>query len=151
MASVAYAGVGVLTPEVEAEALRLWKAYCDGASEGGTDGNTFIYCKKSQDNFEESLQHDVNLTPSEGAREQVVFVQPPSYHYKHDVVVSGGGGSVPKTVIYVKPAKNTHEVNINDQTAPGGAAQKPTLYFLKGNHGGQEEEVAAAAGTGYGA
>jgi len=138
VASVAYAGVGVVTPEIEAEALRLWQAYCDGASEGGADGSLYIYCKRSGEKYEESLQHEVNLNGDDAPKEQVVFVQPPSYHYKHDVIVSGGAGAAPKTVIYVKPAKNTHEVNINDQTAPGGAPQKPTLYFLKGNHGAEQ-------------
>jgi len=130
-----YAGVGVLTPEIEAEALRLWQAYCDGASEGGTDGNTLIYCKRSGEKIEETKQHELQLTPNTEAKEQVVFVQPPSYHYKHDVIVSGGGGAAPKTVIYVKPAKNTHEVNVNDQTDQSVTPQKPTLFFLKGDHG----------------
>jgi succinate dehydrogenase/fumarate reductase flavoprotein subunit len=58
---------------------------------------------------------------------------------KHDVVVSGGGGAAPKTVIYVKPAKNTNEVNIVDQTQPSAGPQKPTLYFLKGAHGNEQE------------
>jgi hypothetical protein len=137
--ALASAGVGVVTPQIEAEALRLWQRYCDGASEGGTDGNTFIYCKRSQEKYEENLQHQLELTPGPEPQQQVVFVQPPSYHYKHDVIVSGGGGSAPKTVIYVKPAKNTHEVNVNDQTSGVAAPQKPTLYFLKGSHGAESE------------
>jgi hypothetical protein len=142
--AVAYAGVGVLTPEIEAEALRLWQAYCDGASEGGTDGDAMIYCKKSSEKIEETKQHELQLTPSTEAKQQVVFVQPPSYHYKHDVIVSGGGGSAPKTVIYVKPAKNTHEVNVNDQTDQSVTPQKPTLFFLKGDHGAPAAEDAGA-------
>jgi len=130
------AGVGVLTPEIEAEALRLWQSYCDGASEGGTDGETYIYCKKSNDKVEETLTHEHALNgPGGAAKDQVIFVQPPAYHYKHDVVVSGGGGQGPKTVIYVKPAKNTHEVNVQDQTVQGEGPAKPTLFFLKGTHG----------------
>ncbi len=39
-------------------------------------------------------------------------------------------------MIYVKPAKNTHEVNIQDQTSASEGPAKPTLYFLKGDHGG---------------
>ncbi|XP_021951753.1 uncharacterized protein LOC110848756 [Folsomia candida] len=149
VAVVAYAhlgncGVGVLTPAIEAEALRLWHSYCNGASEGGTDGSTFIYCKRSNENYEESLQHNVELPRGQEQGQQVVFVQPPSYHYKHDVIVSGGGGSAPKTVIYVKPAKNTNEVNIVDQTRPNAAPQKPTLFFLKGGHGGESQTQVAA-------
>jgi hypothetical protein len=145
--AAAYAGVGVLTPEIEAEALRLWQAYCDGASEGGTDGNTLIYCKRSGEKIEETKQHELQLTPAADAKEQVVFVQPPSYHYKHDVIVSGGGGAAPKTVIYVKPAKNTHEVNVNDQTDQSVTPQKPTLFFLKGDHGGEAAATDAGART----
>jgi len=137
--AAANAGVGVVTPEIEAEALRLWQRYCDGASEGGTDGNTFIYCKRSRDKYEENLQHQVQLNAAPEPQQQVVFVQPPSYHYKHDVIVSGGGGTAPKTVIYVKPSKNTHEVNVDDRTSGPSAPQKPTLYFLRGNHGAESE------------
>ncbi|OXA56188.1 uncharacterized protein LOC110849484 [Folsomia candida] len=145
MIGACYGGVGVLTPEIEAEALRLWQAYCDGASEGGTDGATSIFCKKSGEKIEETLTHEHALAGGEGAKEQVVFVQPPSYHYKHDVVVSGGGGAAGKTVIYVKAAKNTHEVNVQDQTVAGAGPSKPTLFFLKGNHGGDDAAAAAAA------
>lgn len=42
----------------------------------------------------------------------------------------------------MKPAKNTHEVNIENKVEPPAAPQKPTLYFLKGDHGA---EAAAAA------
>jgi hypothetical protein len=136
----AYAGVGVVTPQIEAEALRLWQKFCATRSEGGNDGGVAVFCKIAPEDITENLEHAVNLPASQGG-EQVVFVQPPSYHYKHDVIVSGGGGSAPKTVIYVKPAKNTNEVNIVDQTQPAGAPQKPSLYFLKGSHGGESEAV----------
>jgi len=135
----AYAGVGITTAEVEAEALRLWQRYCAGRSEGGNDGALAVYCKIAREDITENLQHNIELPRGQEAGQQVVFVQPPSYHYKHDVVVSGGGGSAPKTVIYVKAAKNTNEVNIVDQTSPSAGPQKPTLYFLKGNHGGERE------------
>jgi len=145
LVAVAYAGVGVLTREVEAEALRLWAAHCDGASEGGTDGTTFIYCKKAKERVEENLTHELALNGAGAPQDQIVFVQPPSYHYKHDVIVSGGGGAAGKTVIYVKPAKNTHEVNVQDQTTAGEGPAKPTLYFLKGAHGADAGGLAAAS------
>jgi len=135
----AYAGVGVLTPEIEAEAYRLWQRYCASRSEGGNDGALAVYCKIAREDITENLQHSIELPRGQEGGQQVVFVQPPSYHYKHDVVVSGGGGSAPKTVIYVKPAKNTNEVNIVDQSAPNAAPQKPTLYFLKGAHGNEQQ------------
>lgn len=45
--ATAYAGVGVVTPEIEAEAYRLWQRYCGEAarSEGGNDGALAVYCK----------------------------------------------------------------------------------------------------------
>jgi len=131
-------GVGVVTEEIEAAALELWQKYCGESSDGGTDDVAgIIYCKRSKEKVEESLQHEAPLAPQSAQKDQVVFVQPPSYHYKHDVIVTGGGGQGPKTVIYVKPSKNTHEVNVNDQTVPAEGPQKPTLYFLKGAHGDQ--------------
>jgi hypothetical protein len=132
----AYAGVGVVTPQVQAEALRLWQRFCGGSgSEGGNGGGVSVYCKVATEDVRDVQQHTLNI-PSRQAGQQVVFVQPPSVHTKHDVVVTGGGGAAPKTVIYVKPAKNTNEVNILDQTQPATAPQKPSLYFLKGDHGG---------------
>jgi hypothetical protein len=132
----AYAGVGVVTPQIQAEALRLWQRFCGGSgSEGGNGGGVSVYCKVATEDVRDVQQHTLNI-PSRQAGQQVVFVQPPSVHTKHDVVVTGGGGAAPKTVIYVKPAKNTNEVNILDQTQASRAPQKPSLYFLKGDHGG---------------
>jgi len=130
-----------VTPEIEAEALRLWSQYCDGASEGGTDGNTLIYCKRARGAIRQTFEHTANIGSQAPQQDQVVFIQPPAYHYKHDVVVRGGGVAARKTVIYVKPAKNTHEVNVKDETDKTVAAQKPTLFFLKGNHGGSETDI----------
>jgi len=139
-------GVGVVTAEIEAAALELWSKYCGETSEGGTDEVAgVIYCKRATEKVEESLQHEAPLAPQSSQKDQVVFVQPPSYHYKHDVIVTGGGGQGPKTVIYVKPSKNTHEVNVNDQTVPAEGPQKPTLFFLKGAHGGDQGGAASNA------
>jgi len=132
--ALTYAGVGVVTPEVEREAERLWKQFCEGASEGGNDGDLAVYCKLSRDTYEESLQHQIEVTPPPQAPQQVVFVRPPSYTYKHDVVVSGGGASGQKTVIYVLPSKNKNQVNLVDNTSNTVVTQKPTVYFLKKDH-----------------
>lgn len=137
---VSYAGVGVVTPEIEAEARRLWEQFCDGQSEGGqAPGGAQVYCKRARGAVKMTLKHQANIGPAATPQDQVVFVQPPSYHYKHDIIVSGGGVAARKTVIYVKPAKNTHEVNVQDQTSPGAAPQKPTLFFLKGSHGSETD------------
>jgi len=140
VAFVAYAeaGVGVTTLEIEAEAYRLWNKFCDGQSDGGNDEGLTVYCKRPRGIKKQSLTHNIELPRGEEAGQQVVFVQPQSYHYKHDVIVSGGGVAARKTVIYVKPAHHSHTVNVQDRTTPGEAAQKPTLYFLKGNHGGSD-------------
>jgi len=138
--SYARPGVGITTAEVEAEAIRLWQRYCAGGrSEGGNDGALTVYCKIAREDVTENLQHNIELPQGAEGGQQVVFIQPPSYHYKHDVLVSGGGGAAPKTVIYVKPAKNTNEVNIVDQTQPAAAPQKPSLFFLKGAHGAEQD------------
>jgi len=142
------AGVGVVTPEVEAEAMRLWNQFCSGNNpEGGNDGDLAVFCKLSRDTYEESLQHEINVTPPSKSPQQVVFVRPPSYTYKHDVLVTGGGQSGQKTVIYVLPSKNKNEVNLVDNTSNQVVTQKPTVYFLKKDHGGeghkQSEEIGA--------
>ena len=80
--------MGITTPEVEAEALRLWNQFCDGVSEGGNDAGIFVYCKRARGAIRQSFEHNLELPKGEGGQ-QIVFVKPPSYHYKHDVVVSG--------------------------------------------------------------
>jgi hypothetical protein len=140
----AYAGVGVVSPQVQAEALRLWQRFCGGSgSDGGNDAGVSVHCKVATEDVRDVQQHTLNI-PSRQAGQQVVFVQPPSVHTKHDVVVTGGGGAAPKTVIYVKPAKNTNEVNILDQTQPASAPQKPSLYFLKEEKSGASQDFRAA-------
>lgn len=69
----------------------LLRRYCAGRSEGGNDGALAVYCKIAREDVTESLQHTIELPRGQEQGQQVVFVQPPSYHYKHDVVVSGGG------------------------------------------------------------
>lgn len=141
-----YAGVGVVTPEIEREAARLWKQFCGSGNnpEGGRDGNLAVFCKLSRDSYEESLQHQIEVTPPPESPQQVVFVRPPTYTYKHDVIVSGGGTSGQKTVIYVLPSKNKNQVNLVDNTSNTVVTQKPTVYFLKKDHDGspkQSEEL----------
>jgi len=44
-AALAYAGVGVLSPGEEADALGLFEKYCAGRSEGGEWGGARVWCK----------------------------------------------------------------------------------------------------------
>lgn len=74
--------------------------YCAGRSEGGNDGALAVFCKIAPEDITENLQHNVELPSPPAAGDQVVFVQPPSYHYKHDIVVTGAGGAAPKTVLF---------------------------------------------------
>lgn len=134
-----YGGVGVVTPEVEREAARLWAQFCNGNQEGGRDGDLAVFCKLSRDSYEESLQHQIQVTPPPNQPQQVVFVRPPTYTYKHDVIVSGGGQSGQKTVIYVLPSKNKNQVNLVDNTQNTVVTQKPTVYFLKKDHGSEKQ------------
>jgi len=139
-------GVGITTAEVEAEAYRLWNQFCaDASSDGGNDGGLFVYCKRSREDKTENFEHKLELPSKSGQEQQIVFIQPPSYHYNHEVLVSGGGVAARRTVIYVKPAKNTHEINVQDNTQAGEGPKKPTVFFLKGAHGGQAEATTEAS------
>lgn len=131
--AVAYGGVGILSLSEEQDALRLWQQYCAGASDQGNDGNTFIYCKRAREDTSETLQHTIEVTPGPETPRQVVFVQPPSTNYKHNVVINGQAGQQQKTTIYVLPQKNTHTLDYEDNRDKGGAPIKPSLYFLKNN------------------
>lgn len=127
--------------------MRLWNQFCSGGNpEGGSDGDLAVFCKLSKDVYEESLQHEINVTPPSKTPQQVVFVRPPSYNYKHDVVVTGGGQSGQKTVIYVLPAKNKNQVNLVDNTSNQVVTQKPTVYFLKKDHDGEHKQSEEVAG-----
>ncbi len=54
--------------------LNNYLAHCE-SGEGGTDGSTSIYCKKSGEKLEEALTHELTLKPSEEQKDQVIFVQ----------------------------------------------------------------------------
>jgi len=145
--AVAYAGVGVLTAREEAEAVRLYQLYCAGTSDQGSDGSTFVYCKRSREDTSENLQHTINVQPPPEAPRQVVFVQPPSTQYRHNVVINGEAGQQQKTTIYVLPQKNSHVLDYTDNRPPGGTPIKPSLFFLKNNPGEAESDIGAQPGS----
>lgn len=134
------------TPQIEAEALQLYERHCSGRSDGGNDGNLYVYCKRARENIEENLQHQIEVTPGPDAPKQVVFVQPPSYNYNHDITLTGGAGKAQKTVIYVLPSKNSHNVNYNDERDGEIAPEKPSLYFL-GNGGESDSKIDSGSVT----
>ncbi|ODM99317.1 hypothetical protein Ocin01_07362 [Orchesella cincta] len=105
------------------EAESLWKQVLRGSFRGVTTGQ-----------YEEIAPAPNRSDPTAQAPQQVVFVRPPTYTYKHDVVVTGGGASGQKTVIYVLPSKNKNQVNLVDNTSNTVVTQKPTVYFLKKDH-----------------
>jgi len=129
---VAYAGVGTLSPQEEAEALQLFERLCSGYGAEGQDvGGTLVYCKRGNDDRQETLNHNVNVQDTSKGQAQVVFVQPPPVRYQHRVLVQGSGAQGQQTKVYVLPQKATHELSA-DYRGQQAAPVKPTVYFLKG-------------------
>jgi hypothetical protein len=87
--SSAYAGLGVLIPQIEAEAQRLWQKFCATQTGEGKFGMLqSTICKIATEANTGNHGHSVNLPKSAGGQ-QVVFVHPLSVHYTDDV--TGGG------------------------------------------------------------
>ncbi|CAL8128679.1 unnamed protein product [Orchesella dallaii] len=129
--SIAYAGVGTLSPSEEAEALNLFNRLCNGYnSEGQVVGGTRVYCKRGSGEISESRNHRVSI-PGQSGSGQTVFIQPPAARYHHNVEIVAGGGEGDRTKIYVLPQQATHTINPNIQQTPG-TQNKPVVYFLKG-------------------
>jgi len=131
----AFAGVRELSPQEEAEALQLFSQICGSGSEGTNLGDTLVYCKRAKGDLQETLNHQVQVNGNSAGQNQVVFVQPPPVKYLHRVAITGQGAQGQQAKIYVLPQKATHELQAQYQ---GGAtqAQKPVVYFLKGNNNG---------------
>jgi len=129
---VAYAGVGTLSPQEEAEALQLFERLCSGYGAEGQDiGGTLVYCKRGNQDRQETLSHNVNVQDDSRTPAQVVFVQPPPVRYQHRVLVQGSGAQGQQTKVYVLPQQATHELSA-DYRGQQAAPVKPTVYFLKG-------------------
>jgi len=131
----ALAGVRELSPQEEQEALQLFAQICGQGSEGSRLGDTLVYCKRARGDLQETLNHQVQVDGNAPGQSQVVFVQPPPVKYLHRVAITGQGAQGQQAKIYVLPQKATHELQAQYQ---GGAtqAQKPVVYFLKGNPNG---------------
>ncbi|ODM92763.1 hypothetical protein Ocin01_13923 [Orchesella cincta] len=96
---VTYAGVGVLGPREEAEALQLFANICSGyGSDGGRD---IVYCKRGSGQLTETAHHQVRVPGGGSGAAQTVFIQPPPVRYIHRVQIQGGGGG--GGVVEVKP------------------------------------------------
>jgi len=143
---LAYAGIPEVDEKIEAEAHRLWEKYCEGQgdttkSEGGgpVEKNMYVYCKQSKATTEVPVEHEATFPPDGRADDEadniVVFIRPPAVQYNHALTVKGQPAKAPKTVIYVKPVEYQHKVvNLRDDT-DRAKSQKPTVYYLKKNHG----------------
>lgn len=81
--TIASAGVGVVTPEVEAEAHRLWEQFCADKREEASIGEMGVYCKFSQDEFQQTYSHELRIAPNPVTKKQVIFIRPATYIYKH--------------------------------------------------------------------
>lgn len=136
MLGVAYAGVGNLTPQEEAEALKMFERLCSGYGAEGQDiGGVLVYCKRGPGDRQEVLNHNVNVQDNTKQPAQVVFVQPPPVRYTHRVWVQGQGAQGQQTKVYVLPQQATHELTA-DYKGQQAQAVKPTVYFLKGDSNG---------------
>ncbi|ODM91075.1 hypothetical protein Ocin01_15605 [Orchesella cincta] len=132
--ALTYAGVGVVTPEVEREAERLWKKFCEGASEGGNDGDLAVYCKLSRDSYEESLQHQIEVTPPPQALNR--WCSSVHQHTRISMMwwLLEEVLPVRRRLFTFCPSKNKNQVNLVDNTSNTVVTQKPTVYFLKKDH-----------------
>ncbi|OXA55632.1 hypothetical protein Fcan01_09627 [Folsomia candida] len=123
--AVAHAGVGILSPQEEADVLQLFAKLCGSRSEGGDWGGARFGPGENV----EIVNHNVEV-PAPAIPDSVVFVQPPPVTYKHNVAVQGGVGIAPRTKIYVLPQRSQH--SITSQYNPGDVVtSKPNVYFLK--------------------
>ncbi len=75
-ASVAQAGVGILSLQEEDDALQLFNKLCGSRSEGGDFGGARVWCKFGPGEHVEVVNHNVEV-PSPIIPDNVVFVQPP--------------------------------------------------------------------------
>lgn len=73
--ATSYAGVGVVTPQIEAEAYRLWNKFCEDGSDGGMGEGLAVFCKRPRGIKKQSLQHNIELPKGSGDEQQIVFVQ----------------------------------------------------------------------------
>ncbi|CAL8124127.1 unnamed protein product [Orchesella dallaii] len=141
--SCTYAGGKTLSVQESRAALDLFKRYCNGGSSSqNQDGNTFYYCKFS-DSGPITLQvpHEAEVDSGETPK-QVVFVQPPSFQYVHNLALRGSPGSPQQTDIYVLPPTAEHSLNLQD-TRSSVQAAKPSLYFIT-----PEQSESSSSGTG---
>jgi len=156
---VAYVNAGgkTLSPQESAQFLQLFRRYCSSPASGPTqEGNTFFYCKTSDGGpVTQNLNHESEIASGDTPK-QVIFVQPPSYQYIHNVALRGSPGNPQQTDIYVLPPTAEHNVQLQD-TRTSVQAQKPSLYFLSndqqqqgqqgGNQIGLPSPVAGSTGS----
>ncbi|CAL8124292.1 unnamed protein product [Orchesella dallaii] len=118
-----------------------------GSSNGGygapsPNEKVSIVCKEPREYPSVEDKKVIRIPPQYNtAKKQVIFVEVPATHFKHEITLVQEPGVDKKTKIYVLPQKADHTIQVNDQRgySPGS---KPQVFFLKGNAGAQ--------GTGYG-
>jgi len=116
----------------------MFEQFCANAANDGSRsaGNAMIFCKRAIENFNEEMAHNIDIPSNQQSGQQVVFIQPPSTNYNHQVTLTGQGAQGQKAVIYVLPQKNTHTIRPNFNLAGPAAPAKPTVYFLRNNGAG---------------
>ena len=128
---MANAGGRTLSAAESAQFLAMFQRYCSNPRASPTqEGNTFFYCKTSDAGPATiNVNHDEEIQPGNTPK-QVIFVQPPSYQYIHNVALRGSPGNPQQTDIYVLPSTAEHQLQLQD-TRTAQEAIKPSLYFLQ--------------------
>lgn len=140
--SVSQAGVGVLSPQDEANALQLFHSMCAQGGGGGDYGEYRVWCKSSgQDYQEEVLTHQVHVPQGAATPGQIVFVQAPPISYRHNIQLSGAPGGQQSSKIYVLPQKATHSIEATYRPGGNPGSAKPQVFFLNKNFAGQNQQV----------
>jgi len=136
-----FGGVVDWTQSKEDEALYLYKQYCAGGKDKGSNGGIHWYCKRPKYTAPPIEYHHKHTIPTKYERsKQIVFIETPSRTYKHHVRVNGEAEFNHDTNIYVVPGKDDHYVDIQaDIRTKEGHEGKPRTLFLKNNPNNDDE------------
>lgn len=146
LVTLAHGGGRTLSAQESAQFLSLFRRYCGpGTQSPGQDGNTFFYCKTSdQPASDVRVEHEEEITAGETPK-QVIFVQPPPTNFVHNVALKGSPGNPQQTEIYVLPQQATHDLQLQDVRSTAQTV-KPSLYFLTGDNLSTPPPVAVLPG-----
>lgn len=73
------------------------------------------------------LQNSTNIS----AGNEYIVIDPPYHKYTHKIKLTGSRAAGPKTTIFVRPPKNRHVLELQDDTSSNYKPSKPTVVYLK--------------------